>query len=83
MQKPTAHTLTFYSFPEFKAYLTSARPSAVPLLDDLGWRDNDATIDCEDLAGDVARFPAIYPSGAPSDVAWLKSEFSALIHLRR
>lgn len=83
MQKPTAHTFTFYSFPEFKAYLTATRPSALVLLDDLGWRDHDATIDCDDLAGDVGRFPAVYPSGAASDVVWLKSEFSARIRLRR
>lgn len=83
MQKPSPQTFTFYSYPEFKAYVAAARPSAVSLAEPLDWRDDDAVIDCDDLAQDVVRFPAIYPSGASADVAWLKSEFSPRIHLRR
>lgn len=82
MQKPAAQTFLFYSYPEFKAYVKATRPSALAFLD-IQWRSDDATIDCDDLALDVARFPAIYPDGAAVDVAWLKAEFSSLIHLRR
>lgn len=83
MQKPPPITLTYYRSPAFEDYVRAARPRAVWLLERLDWNGDHGQLNLDKLAADAAKYPGAYPTGAPSDIDWLKTEFSWLIWLRR